>query len=272
MPKIIRFHQIGGPENLKFDDLPSAQPGKGEVRIRVHAAGLNRAESMFYHAAYVEEPQLPARLGYEVAGVVEAVGDSVDKGWIGKKVATIPAFSQNRYGTLGEEAIVPATALGEYPAKLSAIEASAIWMQYLTAYGALVPIGGVESGTDAAQFILVGADTVQVCTGVMKFGYECVKSLCEELLAFMEQHKFNTLADFKGRSLPYFTTHFDLVQKQAQRNCPCRATQILPPAERLIRTPRMRGGLARDGCHQQRDQPDTAHLLGHPTKPYRRTA
>ncbi len=78
-------------------------------------------------------------------------------------------------------------------------------------------IGGVESGRDAAQFILVGADTVQVCTGVMKSGYECIQPMQEELLAFMEQHKFNTLADFKGRSLPYFTTHFDLVQKQAQR-------------------------------------------------------
>ena len=78
-------------------------------------------------------------------------------------------------------------------------------------------IGGVESGGDAAQFILVGADTVQVCTGVMKSGYECVKPMQEELLAFMEKHKFNTLADFKGRSLPFFTTHFDLVQKQAQR-------------------------------------------------------
>jgi NADPH:quinone reductase-like Zn-dependent oxidoreductase len=146
MPKIVRFHQIGGPENLKLEDLPSAQPGKGEARIRVHAAGLNRAESMFFHDAYVEQPQLPARLGYEVAGVVEAVGEGVDKRWIGKKVATIPSFSQNRYGTLGEEALVPATALGEYPANLSTVEASAIWMQYLTAYGALVMAGGVKTG------------------------------------------------------------------------------------------------------------------------------
>jgi dihydropyrimidine dehydrogenase (NADP+)/dihydropyrimidine dehydrogenase (NAD+) subunit PreA len=78
-------------------------------------------------------------------------------------------------------------------------------------------IGGVESGGDAAQFILVGADTVQVCTGVMKFGYECVKKMQEDLLAFMERHHFNSPADFKGKSLPYFTSHFDLVQKQAQR-------------------------------------------------------
>ncbi|HWD18066.1 MAG TPA: NAD-dependent dihydropyrimidine dehydrogenase subunit PreA [Verrucomicrobiae bacterium] len=78
-------------------------------------------------------------------------------------------------------------------------------------------IGGIETGEDAAQFILVGADTVQVCTGVMKFGYECVKPMQEQLLAFMARHKFETLADFKGASLPYFTTHADLVAKQAQR-------------------------------------------------------
>jgi len=78
-------------------------------------------------------------------------------------------------------------------------------------------IGGIETGADAAQFMLVGADTVQVCTGVMKLGYECVKPMREELLAFMEKHKFNAPSDFKGRSLPYFTTHQELAQKQAQR-------------------------------------------------------
>lgn len=78
-------------------------------------------------------------------------------------------------------------------------------------------LGGIESGEDAAQFILLGSDTVQVCTGVMKFGYGCVKQYCEELLAFMEKHSFETLADFKGRSLPYFTTHAELVRMQRER-------------------------------------------------------
>ena len=76
-------------------------------------------------------------------------------------------------------------------------------------------LGGIETGEDAAQFILLGSDTVQVCTGVMKFGYECVKPMQEQLLAFMAKHKFETLADFKGKSLPYFTTHADLVRRQA---------------------------------------------------------
>lgn len=81
----------------------------------------------------------------------------------------------------------------------------------------LSAIGGIESGNDAAEFILLGGDTVQVCTGVMKFGYEHVKPMCEQLLAFMEKHKFKTLADFKGKSLDYFTTHADLVKRQGDR-------------------------------------------------------
>jgi len=78
-------------------------------------------------------------------------------------------------------------------------------------------LGGIESGHDAAEFILLGSDTVQVCTGVMKFGYEHIKPMCDQLLSFMEKHKFETPADFKGKSLDYFTTHADLVKRQAER-------------------------------------------------------
>jgi dihydropyrimidine dehydrogenase (NADP+)/dihydropyrimidine dehydrogenase (NAD+) subunit PreA len=84
-------------------------------------------------------------------------------------------------------------------------------------------IGGIETGADAAQFILLGADTVQVCTGVMKVGYDCVKQMKDDLLAFMAKHKFETIADFKGHSLQYFTTHHDLVQRQAEARAKAKA-------------------------------------------------
>ena len=86
-------------------------------------------------------------------------------------------------------------------------------------------IGGVETGGDAAQFILLGCDTVQVCTGVMKLGYGCIKPMCEELLAFMESHSFETPADFKGHSLSYFTTHADLVRRQTEAKAAEKAKQ-----------------------------------------------
>lgn len=77
-------------------------------------------------------------------------------------------------------------------------------------------IGGIETGNDAAQFILLGCDTVQVCTGVMKFGYPIIREMKDQLLAFMDKHKFEKLSDFKGHSVQYFTTHADLVARQAQ--------------------------------------------------------
>jgi NADPH:quinone reductase-like Zn-dependent oxidoreductase len=158
MPKTVRFHQLGGPENLVIEDLPSRHPGAGEVKLRVEAVGLNRAESMYYHGFYFEPPVLPSRLGYEGAGTVEAVGFGVDSSWVGKKVATVPGYSQNQYGVLTEEAIVPADSLFEYPANLSSIEAAAIWMQYLTAYGALILYGNVGPG----DFVIITAASSSV--------------------------------------------------------------------------------------------------------------
>ncbi len=84
-------------------------------------------------------------------------------------------------------------------------------------------IGGIESGSDAAEFMLLGADTVQVCTGVMKHGYGLVKTMEEGLLAFMEKHGFQTLDDFKGKALPYFTTHSELVRMQAEAKARAKA-------------------------------------------------
>ncbi|MCH2161871.1 MAG: NAD-dependent dihydropyrimidine dehydrogenase subunit PreA [Phycisphaerales bacterium] len=77
-------------------------------------------------------------------------------------------------------------------------------------------IGGVETGHDAAQFILLGAQTVQVCTGVMVHGYGLVKTLCEELSAFMDRHGFNSIEDYRGHSLNFFTTHAELVRRQGE--------------------------------------------------------
>lgn len=74
MPKIARFHEMGGPEVLRIEEETPKQPGKGEVRLKVQAVGLNRAESMFMRGQYVEPPKFPAGLGYEAAGVVENGG------------------------------------------------------------------------------------------------------------------------------------------------------------------------------------------------------
>jgi len=102
---------------------------------------------------YLEPPRLPARVGYEASGTVTAIGPDVDPRWLCKNVSTIPTFSPNWYGVLGTEVIVPVHAVAEYPSHLTAIEATSIWMQYMTAYGALVELGRLNKG----EFALITA-------------------------------------------------------------------------------------------------------------------
>mmetsp|Transcript_10131 Transcript_10131/g.13822 ORF Transcript_10131/g.13822 Transcript_10131/m.13822 type:complete len:447 (-) Transcript_10131:101-1441(-) len=87
-------------------------------------------------------------------------------------------------------------------------------------------IGGIETGQDAAEFILLGANTVQVCTGVMIHGYPLVKKMCSELQDFMTQHDFKSVEEFRGHSLQYFTTHSDLYSRQKDAIAKKRAVKV----------------------------------------------
>jgi NADPH:quinone reductase-like Zn-dependent oxidoreductase len=156
--KIVRFHQPGGPEVLQLDELPLPEPAAGEVRLRVKAIGLNRAEVMFRMDQYLLRPNFPSKLGYEASGIVEAVGPDVDPSWLGKTVSTIPAFPINVYGVYGEVAIVPVGAIAAYPSKLSYEEGTSIWMQYITPYGALIEQGHLTK----EDFVLITAASSSV--------------------------------------------------------------------------------------------------------------
>jgi NADPH:quinone reductase-like Zn-dependent oxidoreductase len=158
MPKAIRFNQLGGPEVLNMEDLPVRTPGPGEVLLKVEAVGLNRAESMYYHGSYMEKVNLPSGLGYEAVGKVIAAGPEIDPSLIGKLFGTIPGYSMNQYPVLAEEAVVPVSVLAAVPGSLSAVEGAAVWMQYCTAYGALVPFGKVAAG----DFVIITAASSSV--------------------------------------------------------------------------------------------------------------
>ncbi len=147
MALTVRFHEIGGPEVLRIEDLAVDAPGPGEVLLRVEAIGLNRAEVNFRAARYIEKPRsLPCRLGYEAAGVVESLGPGVTSLTVGEPVSVVPAFSMNDYGVYGELVVVPASAVVRRPEPISATVGAASWMAFLTVYGALIDIGGVAAG------------------------------------------------------------------------------------------------------------------------------
>ncbi|MGA3311030.1 MAG: zinc-dependent alcohol dehydrogenase family protein [Xanthobacteraceae bacterium] len=146
MARVVRFHEVGPPEVLQIEDIEIGEPGPGEIRLRVQAIGLNRAEVNFRSGHYLEQAKLPARLGYEAAGIVEAAGEGVT-GWRnGDAVCVIPAFSLNDYGVYAERAIVPASAVVARPPGLGTVEAAAVWMPNLTAYGALIDVCAIGRG------------------------------------------------------------------------------------------------------------------------------
>jgi NADPH:quinone reductase len=155
MSKVVRFSQIGSADVLQIEDLPVPEPKSGEVRIKVQATGLNRAEVMFRTGQYLEQPKFPSRIGIEAAGVVEAVGPGVTNVRVGDKISVATGQSIGEYGTYGETAIVPAASAIPYPQNLSPEEAASVWVQYLTAYFAFVDLTNVTAG----QFVLITAAT-----------------------------------------------------------------------------------------------------------------
>lgn len=172
MTRVVRFHEYGAPDVLRIEDLEVGEPGAGELRVRVEAIGLNRAEAAFRSGHYIEKAQLPARLGYEAAGIVEALGSGVAGFAVGEAVCVIPEFSMNRYGVYAEQAIVPAAAVVKRPAGLGTIEAAAVWMPYLTAYGALIDIVGLAKGeaviiTAASSSVGLAAIQIANCVGAV---------------------------------------------------------------------------------------------------------
>jgi NADPH:quinone reductase-like Zn-dependent oxidoreductase len=169
MARVVRFHELGGPEVLRVEEVEVRSPAKGEVQISIKALGLNRAEAMFRRGQYLEAPRFPARLGYEAAGTVAAVGAGAQGFKVGDAVSTIPSFSLNDYGLYGDLANVPVHAVTHHPAALSWAEAAAIWMQYLTAYGALIDIAKLTKGDTIlipAASSSVGLAAIQIANQV----------------------------------------------------------------------------------------------------------
>jgi NADPH:quinone reductase-like Zn-dependent oxidoreductase len=158
MSRTVKFAKAGGPEVLEFIDEQVAAPAPHEVRIKVKAIGLNRADVMWRNDAYIEPVKFPAGLGYEIAGIVDAVGEDVTGLTVGDAVSTIPAFSMNKYSAYGEVVLMPDHVVVKHPKSLSFTEAASIWMMYLTAYGALI----LDAQLTKGDFIIIPAASSSV--------------------------------------------------------------------------------------------------------------
>ncbi len=131
----------GGVEVLKVQEAPDPKVGRGEIVIRVTAAGLNFADILARQGLYPDGPKKPCVMGYEVAGMVEKVGEGVDRELLGKAVVAM-----TRFGGQSEKVVIPADQMFPKPESLSFEQGAAIPVNYLTAYGLLVVMGALQRG------------------------------------------------------------------------------------------------------------------------------
>src|SRR5207302_9604495 len=124
---------------LKIEERPDPVPSKGQLLIRVKAAGLNFADILARQGLYPDGPPKPCVMGYEVAGIVEAAGDEVNRTLIGK-----PVIAMTRFGGQAELVSAPITQIFEKPETLSFEQGAAIPTNYLTAWALLVAMGGLK--------------------------------------------------------------------------------------------------------------------------------
>jgi NADPH:quinone reductase-like Zn-dependent oxidoreductase len=158
MSRTIKFAKAGGPEVLEFVDVQVPAPGPNEVRIKVKAIGINRAEAMWRADDYIAPVKsFPAGLGYEAAGTVDAVGKGVSGFAVGDDVNVILSFSMNDYATYGEVILVPDYAVVKQPKALSFTEAASVWMMFLTAYGLIE-----DAKVTKEDFVLIPAASSSV--------------------------------------------------------------------------------------------------------------
>lgn len=158
MARAVRFHETGGPDVLRIEQVEDVQPGPDEVSIRVQALGLNRAEVLFRTDRYIESPRFPAGVGLEATGLVEAVGSQVRDFAPGDAVSVLPPASMLRDPTHADRLVVPQARLVKNPPGQDWTSAAATWMQYLTAYGALIDVAGLRTG----DFVVITAASSSV--------------------------------------------------------------------------------------------------------------
>jgi len=158
MSRSVRIHQFGDADVLQIEDVEIGAPGPGEVRLRVHAIGLNRTEVTLRSGRSPVKPALPSLMGFEAAGVIEALGPDVSHVSVGDRVALVPAYGAAQYGLYGEVSLAPARSVAPIPDGVGFVGAAATWAAYGTAWGGLVSVGALAAG----QTVLISAASSSV--------------------------------------------------------------------------------------------------------------
>jgi NADPH:quinone reductase-like Zn-dependent oxidoreductase len=159
--RAITIPKHGAPSVLEVRESPDPTPKAGEVRVRVHAAGLNFAEVMARKGLYPDAPKPPMVVGYEVAGVIDAVGSGVQRRRVGERVAALV-----RFGGHADVVCAPEDQCFAIPDSMPFEEGAALPVNYLTAYHMLFQVFRVKPGDKVLVHMAaggVGTAVLQLC-------------------------------------------------------------------------------------------------------------
>jgi NADPH:quinone reductase-like Zn-dependent oxidoreductase len=151
----VRFHEVGGPEVLRVEQIETPEPAVGEVRVRVAASAFNSADNGMRAGVLPIPVQLPHVPGYDVSGVIDAVGDGVDTARVGE--AVFGFLPMERDGGAAELVVAPSDAFVPAPHSIPLADAAAVPSVFLAAWQALIDDGHLESGQ---RVLIVGAGGV----------------------------------------------------------------------------------------------------------------
>ncbi len=205
--KTIEFTELGSADVLRIVNKDIPQPKKNEVVVKIKAAGLNRAEELFFQGQYLFQPKFPSLIGLEASGIIESVGKDIISYKKGDEVCLTPNVNISEYGFIGEYAVAPEQAIIKKPKAISFKEAASVWMTYGTAYSCLVLRGGLKK--NAQQTVLISAAS----SGVGVAAIQMAKNYGANVIATTRTGEKKDFLLEQGADLVIATNDENLVEK-----------------------------------------------------------
>ena len=191
MPKAIRFHQTGGPEVLKWEDVTVGDPAAGEARIKHHAVGVNFID--IYMRTGLYPTPLPSGIGSEGAGVVEAVGAGVTHVKAGDRIA----YAGGPQGAYAEVRVMPAEKLIKLPDALSFEQGAAMMLQGMTVQYLIKKSFPVKAGDTVLWHAAAGGVGLIACQWLKALGVTVIGTVSsEEKAALAKAHGCTHTIDY----------------------------------------------------------------------------
>ena len=182
----------GGTHMLKVRESDDPVPHSSDVRIRVRAAGVNFADVLARQGLYPDVPKPPVVVGYEVAGIVDAIGPDAQPDWIGREVVAL-----TRFGGYADAVVVPETQVFDKPASLTFEQAAALSVNYLTAWQLLVVVGALAP-TDTVLIHNAGGGVGLAAIDIAKhIGARMIGTASSHKHAFLQQRGVHDTIDYR---------------------------------------------------------------------------